>query len=503
MKENTNSAIVFNSIVLYVRLFITAACSIVSTRFALRALGIDGFGLYSVIGSVITLISLLNCIMVSVSQRFISVAMGRNQTDEIREQFSINFIIHLGIAVFTLLLAIPIGYWYVYYKLNYGGDLNEAFIVYIVSCIAAVISFVGVPYNGLLVAKERFIVFCFPDVISGILKLVISYLLVAHFNNKLIIYATMMAILNTYPVFVYSLFCKRKYPEVVKLVRVKNIKKIKEVLSYSVWIAYGAFASMAKSQGAAVLINRFFSTAMNSALGLATSVTQYISMFAENLSRPMAPQIMKFYASDNAERSYKLLIFSIKISYLVIFLISVPFFVEADWIINLWLGEVPPYITLFLKFLIIDSLVQSFNGGVANLIFANGNIRLYQICSNSLKVLSVVAAYISLRFGLPAESLLISYIVFSVIISIVNPIILQITTGFSSWTLISQSYLPCLIITILTSPLFIIPLPFSPLFVILLVTIYVLLLEYFIGLNRTERASLMALLNNWHLWGGK
>ena len=115
MKENTNSAIVFNSIVLYVRLFITAACSIVSTRFALRALGIDGFGLYSVIGSVITLISLLNCIMVSVSQRFISVAMGRNQTDEIREQFSINFIIHLGIAVFTLLLAIPIGYWYVYY----------------------------------------------------------------------------------------------------------------------------------------------------------------------------------------------------------------------------------------------------------------------------------------------------------------------------------------------------------------------------------------------------
>lgn len=494
MQENTNSAIVFNSFVLYVRLFITAACSIISTRFALQALGINDYGLYAVIGSVISFISLLNSIMISVSQRYISVAMGRNNPEEIREQFSINFYIHLGIAIVTLLIAIPIGYWYVYYKLNYAGNLDLAFTIYIISCIASVISFIGVPYNGLLVAKEKFIIFCIPDIISAIIKLIVSYLLVSHFSNKLVIYAIMMAVVNTYPTIVYAIFCKSHYRFIVSLIRVHNYKKIKEVFSYSIWIAYGAFASMAKSQGAAVLINRFFSTIMNTALGLATSITQYISMFAENVTKPMAPQIMKFYASNNQDRSYKLLIFSTKISYLIIFLISAPFFVAADWIIYIWLGEVPPYVTLFLKFLIIDTLVQSFNTGVANLIFANGNIRLYQICSNTLRLLSVVVAYFALRAGAPPVSLLISYIVFSAIIIVVNQIVLHKTTSFDNMVLIKGSYIPSIIVTCLTLPVYLYPIHTHPLVTIIIVMMYVLLLEFFIGFNKEERKRVLSLI---------
>ena len=473
-------------------MFITAACSIISTRYALKALGIDDFGLYAVIGSVVSLISLLNSIMVSVSYRYISVAIGRNNQVETREQFSINFYIHITIALITLLLAIPVGYWYVYYKLNYDGDLDMAFVVYIISCLAAIVSFINVPYNGLLVAKENFLVISIPDVFSAIVKLIVSYLLVSHYTNKLIIYAVMMAVVNVYPTFVYILYCNKKYSEIVKLVVVRNIEKVREVFSYSVWIAYGAFASVAKTQGAAFLINRFFTTAMNTALGLATSISQYISMFAENVSKPIAPQIMKFYASNNLERSYKLLILSTKVSYLIILLISVPFFVGADWLIYLWLGEVPPYVTLFLQFLIIDTLVNYFNTGVANLIFANGNIKSFQIWSNTLRIVSVAVAYFALRLGYPAESLLISYIVFSFVIVVVNQIVLHKTTGFDNITLIKGSYLPCILVTCLTFPLYIVHLSIHPLLLILISVLYVAIVELLIGFNQEERLKLIS-----------
>lgn len=494
MKENTNSAIIYNSVVLYVRLFITATCSIISTRYALQALGINDYGLFAVIGSVISFIALLNSIMVSVSQRFISVAIGRNNPVEIREQFSINLLIHIGIAIVTLLVAIPVGYWYVYYKLNYDGSLDIAFIVFIISCIASVISFIGVPYNGLLVAKERFLVFCIPDVISAVIKLLVSYLLVYHFSNKLVVYASMMAIVNSYPTLVYSIYCKGRYRDVTKFILVKNLKKYKEVFSYSVWIAYGAFASMAKSQGAAILINRFFSTAMNTGLGLATSITQYISMFAENVSKPMAPQIMKFYASDNIERSYRLLVFSTKISYLIIFIISAPFFIGADWLIQLWLGEVPPYVTSFLYLLIIDTLIQSFNTGVANLIFANGRIRMYQICSNTLRILSVIVAYFALKAGLPAVSLLFSYIIFSSIIIVVNQIVLHKTTGFNNWVLIKGSYIPCIIVTTIVIPVYFVHIPVHPFLHILLTLVYVFIIEFLFGFNKDEKKKLLSII---------
>ena len=216
VSENSNKSIFKNSIILYIRLAIVSVCSILIARFSLQALGIVDYGLFSLIGGIISIIGLVNTIMISVSNRFIATAIGRGNMEEINKQFNINLIIHVIIAIFTIIVLLPIGDLYINKFLNYDGDISNARVVYLFSIVASAISFVGVPYNGLLMAKERFIVFCTTDVISSILKLLVSYSLIYYFSNKLLVYSIAISFFTAYPTAVFIIYCNRTFPEITK-----------------------------------------------------------------------------------------------------------------------------------------------------------------------------------------------------------------------------------------------------------------------------------------------
>jgi O-antigen/teichoic acid export membrane protein len=101
----------------------------------------------------------------------------------------------------------------------------------------------------------------------------------------------------------FYLYCKRKWSLIVVFRFIKDKKPYKEVFSFSGWVAYGAVATVVKAQGAAVVINLFFNTIMNTALGLANTVNSYILQFAQNVTQPIAPQITKSYAAGDRDRT--------------------------------------------------------------------------------------------------------------------------------------------------------------------------------------------------------
>lgn len=494
MQENTNSAIAFNSLILYAKLIITTITGLVTTRYALRALGVDDFGLFSVLGSIITFIAIFNTIMLSASNRFISVAIGRGSLEETNEQFNINLTIHVAIAIVTLLIALPAGDWYILNHVHYAGSIDNAINVFHYAIIGSVISFVGVPYNGLLMAKERFWVFSLTDVVTHVLKMIIAIMLVNHFANKLDVYALSQAGLTAIATLVYFLYCKKNFKDIVRLKIPRNKGKYKEVFLFSSWVSFGAIATVGKSQGAAILVNAFFNTAMNTALGLANTVNALIMSFANNIDKPIAPQITKSYAAGNMDRCTELVIMSIKFTFLVMLLISAPFLVNSYWIYNLWLGQVPDYVESFVILVIIDALVTSLNSGLSNLIFASGKIKLYQLTINTLRLLAILGAYFALTIWGEPWYLLYSYIVFSVIIFFAGQIVLKRTLEFDTSILWKQSYIPCLIVSALFAPCCFIPTSFYPIPVYLAVEFYLCVLIYFIALNSHERVVIKGIL---------
>ena len=449
MEENTNKTIFVNSIILYVRLFLVTVCSLFTTRFALKALGVVDFGLFSVLGSIITFMGIINTIMLSTSNRYITVAIGKGDGEEINKTFNVNLTVHAAIAILSLVIAIPLGTWYVLSFVNYEGDMMNALWVYYITIIGSVISFVGVPYNGLLMAKEKFSVFCYTDILVHILKLVVAYLIIYFFTHKLIIYAITIAVATALPTFYFLWYCKRKYPDVVKIKRVREKSRYREVLGFSAWIGYGAVATVGKTQGAALLVNYFFNTVMNAALGVANMVNQMIMTFSENIAKPIAPQITKNYAAGNTQRVNQLLIISTKFSYLIMLLVSMPFFINCDWILGVWLGDVPPYAGQFTILLIIDALIGSLTAGISNLILADGNIKTYQIVINTVRFAAVVLAFVFLKMGYDAVFLLYSYIFCNAIAFICCILILKHNFNYNISKLMMNSYLPSLLVTVL------------------------------------------------------
>lgn len=496
MQENTNKTIAINTIILYAKLVITTIAGLITTRFALKALGVDDYGLYAVVGGIVSIINIVNSIMILTSNRFIAVAIGRGDMVDANEQFNVNLVFHALFAIITIIIIFPIGDWYIREYINYSGDIENAIKVFNWSVIGSTISFIGIPYHGLLMARERFIVFSFIEALSSILKMLMALSLMYYFDDKLLVYAISMAALTAYPTIVYICYCYRHYENIVKLKFVRKKKKYKEVFVFSFWEATGAIANTCKTQGAALLVNAFFNTVMNTALGLANTIKHFISMFEHNLTRPMSPQITKNYASGNMTRCNNLVIMCTKVSFLMMFFMSAPFLIETEWIIHLWLGSVPPYAVVFTKLLIIEGLINSLNNGIMEIVFATGKIALYQILVNTSRVLAIVVAYIALKLGAPAESLLYSYIVFAIVIFFMKQIALNKTVHFDNRLLIKRSYLPSLIVVALFFPCFIIPIPIHPIFHLFVTMIYLLFLIYAIGLGKTEKDYLSNLIMN-------
>ena len=495
MQENSNKALAVNTLVLYGKLFITAICGLLTARFSLQALGVTDFGLFSVLGGIISFISIVNTIMVATSNRFIAVEIGRGNIQSINKKFNVCLIIHIAIAVFTMLLMIPIGIYYVLNYVNYDGNINNALIVFLLSSIASAFTFLGVPYNGLLMAKERFLLFCAVDAIANIIKVVVSFMLLYAFQQKLLIYASTIALMTAFPFVVYYVYSKYKFKDLTKFQLVREKNEYKEIFSFSGWVAYGAVACVAKAQGAAILINLFFSTAMNTALGLANNVNSCIMLFAQNVEKPIAPQLTKSYAAGNVDRTNQLLILSTKMSYFAMLLISAPFLTDCNWILSLWLGKVPDYVALFTILLIVDNLINAFNSGIANIIFASGKIKGYQIAINTLRLLAVVVAYFVLKSGYPPYSLIFTYIVSSLIVIITSQYILHKTLNYDNSILMKNSYLPSIMVTVGFVPAIYVNIYIHPFFHIIILIIYLLILMYVIGLNKHEKEYIRFVLN--------
>lgn len=494
MQENTNRAIAYNSLVLYGKTIINTVCALLTTRYALQALGVVDFGLYAVLGGIISFISIFNTIMVSTSNRFIAVAIGKGDTEMVNKQFNVNLIIHIVIAVIAIIVAYPLGGWYIPRYVNYDGPISNAIMVYFVSVTGCILSFVGVPYNGLLMAKERFIVFSLVDVLSHIVRLIVAWLLVSFFDQKLLIYTIAMALMTVMPTLVYVIYCRRYFSSLVRLRWVQDKVMYKNVFGFSAWVAVGAVAQVGKNQGAGLVVNAFFDTVMNSAMGVASSVNSYVNLFAQNATQPMAPQITKSYAAGNKLRTDELLVMSTKYSFMLTFLVGSIFLIEPNWLLGLWLGEVPPYASVFLVFLVIDNIVRSLNSGVANIIFASGKISLFQALTSVLNLLSVVLGYFVLSCGAAAYYLIIVYICISVISFFVIQFILHHTLHYENGKLWKNSYIPSLITASLYMPILFVPDTVDPIIKLFVSILYLCLLEWFICLTQQERNKLLGLL---------
>lgn len=413
-RPSSTSRIAKNTLFLYFRQILIMLVSLYTVRVVLATLGAEDYGIYNVVAGVVVMFSFVNSAMASGTQRFLNFYLGKNDMERTNQVYSASLVIHSLVAMVFVVVAESAGLWLVGRKLNIPvGRHGAAMAVYQITVLTTVFSILRVPYNATVIAYERMSFFALLSIVEAFLKLAVVFLLRSSSFDRLIFYAFLLMMVAFIVTLVYKVYCNKMFP-IAHYKKVGDFGFVKEQLSFSGWSLFGAAANVANSQGTNIVLNIFTDVTVNAAMGIANQVNAAVYSFVSNFQTAFNPQIVKSWAAEEKESFCRLLVRSAKFSFFLLWLLVLPLYVNAKFVLSLWLGNAPEHTVSFVRLILVWSLVESVNGPLFMAVQAAGKIRLYQVVIGAINLLNLPLTIIAFSMGAGPEWLLYIRIVLNV-----------------------------------------------------------------------------------------
>ena len=372
---------------------------LLTSRVVLRVLGVDDFGVYNVVGGVVAMFSFINASMSGATSRFLTYGLGANDSEHLKKIFSVSLEIHVVISLFVLILAETIGLWFLNKKLDIPQEsMYAANWVYQCSILTAIISITQVPYNAAIIAHENMDVFAGVEIVNSILKLLIVFILYITVRDKLMIYGFLTLGVALIIALIYRIYCLRHYWE-CKFSLTNDRTLIKPMFSFFGWDLYGNLSTIMRTQGVNMLINIFFGVIANTAYGIAMQVQNAVGAFSSNIVTAVRPQIIKNYASGEYDAMKHLIYTSSRYIFMLLLAISMPIIIEMNFILEVWLGEVPVYSVWFCRLTILFLFFSTLSVIMVTGVHATGRIKIPSFVNGSIYLSVVPISYIAFKYG--------------------------------------------------------------------------------------------------------
>ena len=391
-REN-NKRIAKNTLLLYVRMLFTIVVSLYTSRIVLRTLGIEDFGIYSVVGGVVAMFGVVSASLSSAVSRYLNIEMGSKNEEKIKRIFSSAVTIHIFLAVTILVLAEVVGPWFISNKMTIPVDrIYAANWVFHCSILAFVINLISIPYNACVIAHENMKVFAYVSILEVFLKLAIVYVLLLFSIDKMILYAILTLCVALVIRVVYQLYCQQHYSE-SRFCFIFDYSLIKEMFGFASWNMIGSTSVILSDQGVNVLLNIFCNPIVNAARGVAMQVNQAINSFAQNFMLAVNPQITKSFGTNNLESFKSFMIYGSRLSVALLTLLSLPILADTKFILHLWLGQVPDYSVNFVRLALLYTLSESMSGTFTTGLLATGKIMKLQLLVGGFRMMNFPLSY--------------------------------------------------------------------------------------------------------------
>ena len=469
------------------------AVSLYTSRVVLNALGVEDYGIYNVVGSVVTMFAFLNGALVTTTQRYLTFELGKGDFDQLKKVFTTSVYIHAIISLLIVILAETVGLWFFYNEMVIPAErMTAAMWVFQLSIVTMVIQVMSAPFNSIIVSRERMGVFAVISILETILKLAIVYLLLALSYDRLILYAILIAIVQTVICGVYITYCRNHFAESY-LVRGTNKALLVEMGKFAGWNIWGNLAATFFGTGLNLLLNVFFGPLVNAARGIAVQVEAAVAQFSTNFLMAVNPQITKLYAQNSLNEMHSLLYRSSKFACYLLLMLSLPVIIETQPLLTLWLKIVPDYTVTFLRILLGIVIVDSMARPLMTAAAATGDVKKYQSVIGGILLSIVPIAYVVLKLGGAPTSVYIVHLCICVIAFFTRLLIIRPMIKLSIRSFTSAVILPCVIVSLVAYILSRLVKDFLPdsligvLLVCFISAVIVALLAYLIGLTKGER----------------
>jgi O-antigen/teichoic acid export membrane protein len=385
--------------------------SLYTVRVVLETLGLEDYGIYNVAAGLAVLFSFLNMAMTNATLRFLNYALGKQDLEQARDVYSLSLLIHAVIAVSVIILAETAGLWFFSNILNIpAARTTAALCAYQCTIAATAVNILTIPYYASIIAYEKMSVFALISIFENILKLVFVFcLLVIHFD-RLIVYSILTFLARIIVLFIYKIYCNKRI-ETAHFRYRKNKSLFRQIATFSGWSLFGDFANVCRTQGTIILINIFQGVTVNATMGIATQINNAVFQFVGNFQTAFNPQITKSYAAKEHDYFMRLIFQTSKMSFFLLSFFVVPLYINLDFVLQIWLKNIPEYTIQFTRLILVYSLTDSFFGPLVISIHATGNLKKYQLILSSLIFANLPLSLLMLWLGYsPAWVLIIRII---------------------------------------------------------------------------------------------
>lgn len=398
---SNSTRIAKNTVVLYLRMIVIMIINLYTSRIVLKTLGFEDYGLYNVVGGVVTLMSFLKTSMTSSTQRFLSYEMGVGNAENLKKIFSVCFSTHLIIAFILLVIGETVGLWFLNSQINIPeGRGIAANWIYQFSLVSLCISIISVPFSADVISHEEMGYFAFLSILDAVLKLGFSFAILYVSFDKLIFYGFLMMLVPVINIIINWSYCHRKHPE-THYSFYWDKAMFKKIFSFSGWTIWGQLAIVGSNQGTTILVNIFHSVTANAAMGIGQQVNHAISGLVSNFQTAFKPQITKSYAAGDYRYLNTLTKNASKLSFYLFFIASLPIVLNIDFVLDVWLDKVPRYANAFCIIFIIASAFNAMSAPLYMNVFATGKIKGYQIAMSIAYLVELAFVYLIFKLGYP------------------------------------------------------------------------------------------------------
>lgn len=491
--SSNNKRIAKNSLLLYSRMVIVMAIGLFTSRIVLKALGVEDYGIYNLVGGLVVFFTIVNAAMLAATQRYINFGLGKGNQEYLKTVFKTACAIHIILAIIIFLFAETLGLWLLTQKLLIPDEkASIAMFVFQTSIITVMVQVLTLPYNAVVVAHEKMSVFASISIIQAVLSLIVAIVLMELDSDRLFVYAVLTCIIQIIVALFYFFYCRSTFNE-SKGKASFDKKVFREMSTFAGWCMIGVCAGMMYTQGINILLGMFFLPFVNAARGLAVTVQSAINQIFNNVQTAVIPQLIQSYARKDYTYFQSLIFRSSKYFSFLLLIVAIPMGIRTPYVINLWLGEVPEYVVIFTRILLCISLIEAISGPLMRASDASGDIKRYHMIVGGILMTIVPIAYVFLKLGYSPQSAFYTYLAISCVALGARLVVLRSKISLSIRLFVSRVILPVLLVSVLSLFIsYIISLCIEQsltgfILYFIISSVLTLLIIAFCGINKSER----------------
>ena len=409
--------VIRNTIWLYIKVGVQLFTTLWATRIVLNTLGASDFGIFNIVGGAIAMLGFLNTSMAVATQRFMSYSEGEGNVERQKEIFNVSILMHLSIAVIIIFALVILGFVFFNGILSIPIDReNAAYFVYASLIVSTVFTIISVPYDAVINAHENMRFYSIVGIFQAVLKLLVAFACFYVTYDKLITYGVLMACIPGIILVIMLSYCHKRYDECVINVR-KYFKKdvLKEMTGFAGWNFLGTSSSMIGNYCQNIILNHFFGVLVNAAMGIIVQLCGQLMVLTNNMMKAVNPVITKLAGSKNEEEMLHWSFTSCRFSYLLLAWIAIPFCFESNYILRLWLKQVPEWTVIFIQLQLVRTLIEQLSLGMNTALNAQNRIKKLNVQASSLFLVALIVICMLFYLGYPPYMLFVTMIIMVVI----------------------------------------------------------------------------------------